>query len=333
MKLTTRFFIVAAAFLVLLASAIWWLSTLTLPLWLGSILNRAVTVWTRPFFHFGGIPITLDFFMKVVVFLLLLSVGAKAGRRILRTRVLARTSLDPGLKYALEVATGYAILVLGIVVGLQSAGLNLSSLTFVTGALGVGIGFGLQNTVNNFVSGLILLVERPIKVGDRVEVGSLTGDIVRIGARSTWVRTNDNFVIIVPNSHFISNQVTNWTANDRRVRITLGLGVSYESDPANVRTILLAIATAHPAILRDPAPDVIFLGFGDSSLDFELRVWTSESLRTPHILKSDLYFSIFEAFKANSIEIPFPQRDLHLRSVSAPIPIHGSRDITDVPLR
>jgi small-conductance mechanosensitive channel len=323
MKFTVRFFVAAAALIVVMASVAWWLSTLTLPAWLRSILNSGVAVWTQPFFHVGGIPITLDFFVKVVLFILLLSLGAKAGRRFLRTRVLAHTSMDPGLQYALEVATGYGILILGIVVGLQSAGLNLSSLTFVTGALGVGIGFGLQNTVNNFVSGLILLIERPIKVGDRVEVGTLNGDIVRIGARSTWVRTNDNFVIIVPNSHFISNQVTNWTANDRRVRIAIRLGVSYSSDPASVRAILLALAGAHPAILSEPKPDVIFLGFGDSSLDFELRVWTSESLRTPHILKSDLYFSIFEAFQANHIEIPFPQRDVHLRSASPTIRVAG----------
>ena len=253
MKFTLRFFVAAAALIVVMASVAWWLSTLTLPAWLRSILNSGVAVWTQPFFHVGGIPITLDFFVKVVLFVLLLSLGAKAGRRFLRTRVLAHTSMDPGLQYALEVATGYGILILGIVVGLQSAGLNLSSLTFVTGALGVGIGFGLQNTVNNFVSGLILLIERPIKVGDRVEVGTLNGDIVRIGARSTWVRTNDNFVIIVPNSHFISNQVTNWTANDRRVRIAIRLGVSYSSDPASVRAILLALAGAHPQSCPNPS--------------------------------------------------------------------------------
>ena len=120
------------------------------------------------------------------------------------------------------------------------------------------MGFGLQNIVNNFVSGLILLVERPIKVGDRVEIGDLIGDVVRIAARSTWVRTNDNVVIIVPNSDFISNRVTNWTANDRRVRINVRLGVSYSSDPAQVRKLLLDVARSQPDILHDPAPDVIF---------------------------------------------------------------------------
>ena len=217
--------------------------------------------------------------------------------------------------------TGYLVFVFGLIIGLQSVGLNLSSLAFLTGIIGVGVGFGLQNIVNNFVSGLILLVERPIKVGDRVEIGELTGDIVRIAARSTWVRTNDNVVIIVPNSDFISNRVTNWTANDRRVRINLRLGVSYSSNPVIVRRILLDLAQAQPDILHEPPPDVIFLGFGDSSLDFELRVWTEDSLRTPQILKSNLFYEIFRSFSEQNIEIPFPQRDIHVRSLPTSIPL------------
>lgn len=149
-----------------------------------------------------------------------------------------------------------------------------------------------------------------------MEIGDLAGDIVRFAARSTWVRTNDNVVIVVPNSDFISNRVTNWTADDRCVRISLPLRVSNSSDPAVVREILLSIGKAQPAILEDPGPDVIFLGFGDSSLNFELRVWTEDSLRTPRILKSSLYYAIFRAFSENAIEIPFPQRDIHVRSVA-----------------
>jgi len=320
MKLRRRTILIAAALLlVLIGGRI--LTLLQLPPWLSGFALQAQAVFTRPFFNMGGVPFTLAFLAEVVVFVVFLAFGAHATRRILRDRVLVYSSMDPGLKYALEVATGYSIFVLGIAIGLQTIGLNLSSLTVVTGALGVGMGFGLQNTVNNFVSGLILLAERPIKVGDRVEVGSLSGDIVRIGMRSTWVRTNDNVVIIVPNSHFISNQVTNWTANDRRVRISVPLGVGYASDPREVRAILLQIAREHPDILTDPAPDVIFLGFGDSSLDFDLRVWTAEQLRTPHVLKSDLYFDIFQKFSERGIEIPFPQRDLHLRSASEPLQI------------
>jgi small-conductance mechanosensitive channel len=294
--------------------------------WFGAYGGRLLRLFTEPLVKVGGLEVSPAFLLKAAVFLVLLVLVSRASRRILQDRVLSRTSIDPGLQYALEVGTGYLVFVFGLIIGLQSVGLNLSSLAFLTGIIGVGVGFGLQNIVNNFVSGLILLVERPIKVGDRVEIGDLTGDIVRIAARSTWVRTNDNVVIIVPNSDFISNRVTNWTANDRRVRINVRLGVSYSSDPALIRNILLGIAEAQAEILRDPAPDVIFQGFGDSSLDFELRVWTEDSLRTPQILKSNLYFEIFRAFSDNDIEIPFPQRDIHIRSVSPSMPLlTGSR--------
>lgn len=283
---------------------------------LGSYGDWALRLWSQPFLNLGGLAVSPAFLVKTTAFFAFLIILAGAGRRFMRKRILERMSIDPGLKYALEVGIGYVVFILGLVIGLESVGLNLSSLAFLTGIIGVGVGFGLQNIVSNFVSGVILLVERPIKVGDRVEVGDLNGDIIRIAARSTWVRTNDNVVIIVPNSDFISNRVTNWTANDRRVRIRLPVGVSYASDPPAVRTVLLHIADGLPAVLKDPKPDVVFLGFGDSSLDFELRVWTEDSLRTPQILKSDLYFRIFQAFTENGIEIPFPQRDIHVRSVA-----------------
>jgi small-conductance mechanosensitive channel len=177
---------------------------------------------------------------------------------------------------------------------------------------------GLQAIVSNFVAGLILLLEQPIKLGDRIEVGDTYGDVVRLRGRSTWIRTNENVVIIVPNSEFINGRVTNWTANDRQVRISLALGVSYNSDPVRVREVLLMVAGNHTDILADPAPEVVFTEFGDSSLNFELRVWTIQQVQTPTRLKSDLYFAIFEAFRKEGIEIPFPQRDLHVRSISEP---------------
>ena len=205
---------------------------------------------------------------------------------------------------------------------MQATGLDLTSLAFLGGAFGIVIGFGLQNISSNFVSGLILLVERPIKVGDRIEVGNLFGDVTRIGTRSTWIRTNDNVIIIVPNSDFISNRVTNWTANDRQVRFSMPIGVSYGSDVLQVRDILLEVASAHPDILRDPPPEALFVAFGESSLDFELRFWTATRVQTPVSLKSDFYFEIFRRFTEAGIEIPFPQRDLHVRSVSPDARFH-----------
>jgi small-conductance mechanosensitive channel len=273
----------------------------------------------------GNLPVTPTFLIKAALFISLLTVGAHLVRKFLQDRVLSRTTLDDGLKYALSVSAGYIVFFAGGTIGLQSMGLNLSSITFLGGAVGLGIGVGLQSIVNNFVSGLILLVERPIKVGDRIEIENLTGDVIQIAARSTWVRTNDNVVIIVPNSEFTSKRVTNWTANDRCVRITLDVGTSYSSDPEEVRRLLLRVASEHPDVLAEPASDVIFTEFGDSSLNFELRVWTMNQVRTPQILKSDLYFAIFKLFQKEDIEIPFPQRDLHLRSIAVPLTLSRER--------
>ena len=285
----------------------------------GAVEGVALRVLDATLFEIGNLPITPFFLVKAVAFIFLLSLGAHLGRTALRDRILARTNLDEGLQYALATGTGYLIFFAGATIGLESLGLNLSSVAFLGGAIGLGIGVGLQPVVNNFVSGIILLAERPIKVGDRVEIENLAGDVIQIAARSTWVRTNDNVVIIVPNSEFTSQRVTNWTANDRCVRITIPVGTSYSSDPEEVRQLLTKVAAGHADVLADPAPDVIFTDFGDSSLDFELRVWTINQVRTPQILKSDLYFSIFKQFQQAGIEIPFPQRDLHLRSISMPI--------------
>lgn len=272
------------------------------------------------YFEVGKLQVTPIFVLKAIGYLVLLGLSARLARKLVRERVLSRTSIDQGLQYALSVGTGYLIFAVGLTIGLQSLGLDLTSIAFLGGAIGLGIGVGLQPIVSNFVSGLILLVERPIKVGDRIEIEKLTGDVVKIAARSTWVRTNDNVVIIVPNSEFTSQRVTNWTANDRRVRITMPVGTSYSSDPEKVKKLLLKVAGEHPDVLAEPPVDVIFTAFGDSSLDFEVRVWTVRQVRTPQILRSDLYFAIFRIFKEENIEIPFPQRDLHVRSVSMPIP-------------
>lgn len=208
------------------------------------------------------------------------------------------------------------IFCVGLMIGLQSLGLDLSSLVVLGGALGLGVGLGLQTVISNFVAGLILLLEQPVKIGNRVQVGDTYGDVVAMKGRSTWVRTNDNVVIIVPNSNFIEQNVINWTANDRKVRVSLPVGVSYDCNPAEVREVLLHVGGMHPDVLSDPPPDVIFEDFGDSSLDFQLRVWTESRVQVPAVLKSDLYFAVFEEFRKRNIEIPFPQRDLHLRSIS-----------------
>lgn len=288
------------------------------------LLDTARRSFGRPLVQLGQVPITPAFLLKAIIFVLLLAFFARKSRRWFRAYLLDRLSIEEGHKYALETTTEYLIIVVGLVIGLEAAGVNLNSLALVGGALGIGVGFGLQAIVSNFVSGLVLLFEGPVKVGDRVEVAQLNGDVVKIGARSTWVRTNDNIIVIMPNSEFIVKPVVNWTATDRQVRFSLSVGVGYGSDPEQVRDLLLQVAMQNKKVLTLPAPDVIFTGFGDSSLNFDLRYWTIAEVQTPMILKSDLYFAIFRVFKEHDIEIPFPQRDLHLRSASAELRIDSN---------
>ena len=271
-------------------------------------------------FKIGPLPITPIFLIKACLFLFLLVTVSRLLQRVLLARIFRRLSIADAQKFALGRFTTYLFFLGGLFIGLQSLGVNLSSLVVFGGAIGVGIGLGLQNVVSNFVAGLILLIEQPIRIGDRIETSNALGDVVKIEARSTWVRTNDNVVIIVPNSEFINNSVTNWTANDPNVRISLPVGVGYNSDPEQVRSLLLEAATAHPAVLADPRPDVVFTDYGDNSLNFALRVWTSTLAHAPIILKSDLYFALFKLFTEHHIELPFPQRDLHIRSSNVPLP-------------
>lgn len=257
----------------------------------------------KPFFHLGQLPITPVFLVKAIAYLLLLLVFSRFVGRIMQHRVLPRTSMELGQQYALARIVDYAIFLMGLMVGLQSAGVNLNSLLVLGGTLGIGLGFGLQNIANNFVSGLILLAEQPIRVGDRVEVDGTSGDVVRIGGRSTWVRTNDNVVIIVPNSEFVSNRVTNWTLNNEQARFAVPIGVRYGSDPEKVREILLDVARRHADVLTTPVADVLVIGIGDNALKFELRVWSTKQVHTPSVLRSDLYFEIVRAFREHGIEL------------------------------
>jgi small-conductance mechanosensitive channel len=189
----------------------------------------------------------------------------------------------------------------------------MTNLTIILGAMSVGIGFGLQNIFNNLVSGLILLLERPIKIGDTIEVGPMVGVVKHIGIRASNVHTVDGAEIIVPNGNLISNEVINWTLTDKRRRIEVLVGVAYGSDPYKVQEIFIKIVSEHPDVVTDPKPNVLFNNFGDSSLDFRLLFWTDnfdEWIRR----RSEIIFKIFDALKEAGIEIPFPQRVLHIRS-------------------
>ncbi len=226
--------------------------------------------------------------------------------------------MDLGVKTALKRLLHYALFTVGFFVAVSMAGLDLQKFTIIAGALSVGIGFGLQNIVNNFVSGLILLFERPVKVGDTINIDDQWGTITRIGMRSTVFETLDRSEIIVPNSDLISQKVTNWTFTSNVSRIVLVVGVAYGSPLDKVLDILMRVAKEHPDILDDPLSSAIFTGFGESSIDFELRVWITD-INKRLKAKSELGQAVDRYFREEGITIPFPQRDLHLRSIDGHI--------------
>jgi len=236
-------------------------------------------------------------------------------RFVLDEDVLPRMNLARGVPYAVTATIHYTILFLGLLAALAAMGIDIGKFSILAGALGVGVGFGLQNVVNNFVSGLVLLFERAIQTGDVVEVGSLLGEVRRIGIRASTVRTLDGAEVIVPNANLISDQVVNWTLSDRHRRIDVAVGVKYGTDPERVLALLLQVAAEDERVLSTPEPDALFLGFGDSSLDFTLRAWTGHFGQWKQV-HSDLNVAVNRALAKAEIEIPFPQRDLHVRSVS-----------------
>ena len=272
------------------------------------------TTWNLELFHLGENPFTTKTFLLLVLSLFLLFYISSKIRKILVHKIFPRYDLDIGVSQSIATIVRYLLIVVGLIIIFQTTGIDLSALGLLVGALGVGIGFGLQNITNNFISGLIILFERPIKVGDRIEIDDLAGNIVDISARATTIITNDNIAVIVPNSDFINSRVINWSHNNKQVRLNFPVGVSYNEDPERIRTLLEEVAKANSGVLGSPKPYVLFESYGDSSLNFNLLVWTSAFIDRPKILKSELYYEIFRKFKEHNVEIPFPQRDIHLKS-------------------
>ncbi len=269
-------------------------------------------LFTTPLFKLGESEISLGTIIYILIAFVVLNFVAVKSKSVLVKRVLKKANLEQGVGSTIGTITKFLILLIGSIIIVQSAGIDLSALSLLAGALGVGIGFGLQNITDNFISGIIILLEKPIKEGDRIEVGSVAGDVIKISVRATTIQTNDNISIIVPNSEFISQRVINWSHNDRNVRFRFPVGVSYKEDPEKVKKVLLDVAADNPSILKSPSPVVLFDEFADSSLNFYLAVWTTTHTDKPSILKSELYFEIFKRFGEQGIEIPFPQRDVHL---------------------
>ena len=261
----------------------------------------------------GDTAITVEHLLLFFFVLVATSVVAQVSRRLLNDHLLVR--MDPAPRYVLSRMLQYLIWIFGILVALQVMGFNLTTITVVAGALGVGIGFGLQNVVGNFVAGIVLLFEQPIRIHDRVTVENVEGNVVDINFRSTTIITNDNISIIVPNSQFINNSVINWSHGDPKVRIRVPVGVAYGSDVELVTRTLLDVGEGTEGVLEKPKPEVRFKEFGDSSLNFELLVWTDNA--PLHLqLRSRLNYGIDAAFRSNGIQIPFPQRDVHVKAAS-----------------
>jgi small-conductance mechanosensitive channel len=226
--------------------------------------------------------------------------------------------MNRGSQEVISVVIRYCLLFFGTIVLLQSFGVNLSSIAIIGSAFGVGIGFGFQDIAKNFASGIVLLFERSIQVGDFIQVDKHMGTVERVGARSIVLKTLDRISIIVPNSRLLADEVINWSHGNPASRIHIPVGVAYGSDVQKVKSALLQAASEHPEVLRYPQSQVFFTGFGDSSLDFELLVWTSDPSRQQPLM-SDLYFRLEKVLKEQEIEIPFPQQDLHLRTGNFPL--------------
>jgi small-conductance mechanosensitive channel len=277
---------------------------------LQTIKQFCVKVWNTELI--GSVTIG-SVFLLLILFASVIIVERIVQKQLIR-RFLSRTKLQSSLQFGLSRIIGYTLIAVGFYVAFQLVGVDLSSLAIIAASLGVGVGFGLQNIINNFVSGIIILAERPISIGDRIEVAGVAGRVTKIQLRSTTVVTNDNITMIVPNADFISNTVTNWSHGDPKVRIRVPVGVAYGSDLKLLQQLLLEAAGEHPKALRDPSPVVLFTEFGDSSLNFELGVWTQEMTATPVHFTSEMNFIIEQKLRENGIEIPGPQRDLHVRS-------------------
>lgn len=276
-------------------------------LWLWDILQ-----W--PMIETAGTRITPWAILSFVVLVVGLLWFARRTQRWLAEGPLLRLRMSESARYSVGSLVRYLILLIGLLIILQTVGIDLTTFNVLAGAIGIGVGFGLQNIVSNFIAGLIIMFERPVKIGDRIVVGGVEGNVVNIGARSTTVLNNDNIAVIVPNSKFITDNVVNWKYNNNEVRFGIPVSVAYGSNARQVERILLEIADKEPDVLNLPPPAVRFIEFGDNGLLLELRAWSSSLVDRKGKLISQLNFMIYERFTEEGIAFPFPQRDLHLRS-------------------
>jgi len=299
-------------FLNMTATGIWIIIILRNFRMLDSIYASLKSIFTTKI-SIGFASFSLDGFLIFFVVIYLSVLISKVLRIVLEEDVLNRFPLSKGLPHTIAMMVRYIFITGGFFLAVNAAGIPIDKFTIILGAMSVGIGFGLQNIFNNLVSGLILLFERPIQIGDTVQVGQLTGNVQSIGLRSSNIKTFEGAEVIVPNGQLVSNEVINWTLSDQKRRIELTIQVSYDSDPKLVHQLLSNILIEHEEIVKDPEPAVFFSEFGESSLNFVLLFWIGDYIHGRRI-KSEILFQVFQVLKDNKIEIPFPQRDLHIRS-------------------
>jgi len=275
---------------------------------------------TISLFEISGQKVSIFSLMMAGVIFYITTLLSRWADRTMGRLLSEKSELDSGVKDSIRTFTRYSVLTVGGFITLDTIGISMSSLAAVGAVLMVGIGFGLQNITQNFISGIIILLERPIKVGDLIEVKGVSGKVTEIGARSTLVTTRDDISIIVPNSQFIAEQVVNESLSGQKIRLKVKVGVAYGTDPRLVEKILMEVAHDCPQVIKSPAPKVFFLDFGASSLDFALSVWISELWQNESIL-SDIRFRISDAFQAADIEIPFQQIDLQVKNLNGAKPV------------
>ncbi len=266
-----------------------------------------------PLIELGDTSITLWLLLYITFGIFLLFFLTARLKNLLVKHILVKYTSELGVRQAIGGIVRYVLLFLGLLIILQTAGVDLSTLTVLAGALGIGIGFGLQHITNNFVSGIIILFERPIKVGDRIEVGNTHGRVTNISARATTIITNDNVSIIVPNSEFMQSRVINWSHSDYKVRFRIPVSVAYGSNIDKVTELLLEAGREDSHVLKDPPPTIRLKEFGDNGIHFELLVWTTSYMHRRGKFFSDLNIGIIKKFNQHGIQIPFPQRDVYIK--------------------
>ncbi|MGL4489643.1 MAG: mechanosensitive ion channel family protein, partial [Rhizobiaceae bacterium] len=283
-------------------------------------------------FTVGSMTISLVGVITGIVTFFVIILITRWFQKWLDGNILSRGKIDSGVRHSIKTSFGYAGIGIALLLGISAAGIDLSSLALVAGALSLGIGFGLQNIVSNFVSGLILLAERPFKVGDWIVAGTTEGIVRKISVRATEIETFQRLTVILPNSELINAAVGNWTHRNKLGRVDIPISVAYNSDPGKVQEILLEIASANAMVLKTPEPFVLFKAFGASSLDFELRVHTNDITQSP-LVQNAVRFEVMERFKLEHIEIPYPKTDITIVRPRAGVTSDDPEPVSAKPVR